>query len=451
MKPRRIAIVASGSMGDVRPYGVLAAAFARAGWDAGLVANDGYAATAEALGVPWFIPGLPPLDYVMDWQRRQNAQETGIFDARLWDAWFAAYPALVEALAGADVIVSRIPWIGDVARLLDIPFVLAPNLPREGPRTDLPRVPVGTAIGSMVRRRRAVSQVPGAVAAMNLASHAGLISDRIGLLWQERRSFGELLRLQRRHHAALAALAGPEALVRLKRPVPPLLEMVGLSRHVLPPRKREQFTGAWRTPSGDYVPPPALARLLEGGEPPVFIGFGSVPCMPSGGDFAWMSQMVGAAVRQSGVRAVIAPGWGGLRWPEATEGAADPDRVIVIDGVPHDWLFPRLGAVVHHCGVGTAMAALAAGTPSVPVPFLQDEPFWAWRLHDLGVAPPPIDPVLLTAPALAAAMRAALDDPDIRSRAAALGQAMRQEDGVATAVRLVEEALEMRETMHVAA
>ncbi|HEY4172662.1 MAG TPA: glycosyltransferase, partial [Rhodopila sp.] len=200
-----------------------------------------------------------------------------------------------------------------------------------------------------------------------------------------------------------------------------------------------------------YTPPPALARLLDSGEPPVFIGFGSVPCMPSGDDFAWLSEMVGAAVRQSRVRAVIAPGWGKLRWPEATEGVPDPDKVVVIDGVPHDWLFPRLGAVVHHCGVGTAMAALAAGTPSVPVPFLQDEPFWAWRLHDLGVAPPPIDPVLLSAPELAAAMRAALDDPEIRSRARALGQAMQQEDGLATSIRLVEEALDMWEPSDVAA
>jgi sterol 3beta-glucosyltransferase len=438
--PRRIAIVASGSMGDVRPYGVLAAAFARAGWDAGLVANDGYAATSDSLGVPWFIPGLPPLDHVMAWQRRQNAQEPGIFDAGLWDAWFAAYPALVRALAGADVIVSRIPWI-----------VLAPNLPREGPRTDLPRVPVGTAIGPMVRRRRVLGHVPGVVATLNLATHAGLISDRIGLLWQERRSIGELMRLQRRHHAALASLAGPDALVRLKRPIPPLLEIVGLSQHVLPPRKHERFTGTWRTPTASYTPPPALARLLDSGEPPVFIGFGSVPCMPSGDDFASLSQMVGAAVQQSGVRAVIAPGWGGLRWPEETAGQADPDKVVAIDGVPHDWLFPRLGAVVHHCGVGTAMAALAAGTPSVPVPFLQDEPFWAWRLHDLGVAPPPIDPVLLTPPALAGAMRAALDNAAIRVRAAALGQAMRAEDGLATAVHLVEEALETREATHVAA
>jgi sterol 3beta-glucosyltransferase len=229
--------------------------------------------------------------------------------------------------------------------------------------------------------------------------------------------------------------------------MPPLMEIVGLSPHVLPPRKGERFTGAWRAPAGDYTPPPALARLLGSGEPPVFIGFGSVPCMPSGDDFTAMSRLVAEAVRLSRVRAVIAPGWGGLRWPEAEAGPIDPDRIVVVDGIPHDWLFPRLGAVVHHCGVGTAVAALAAGTPNVPVPFLQDEPFWAWRLHDLGVAPPPLDPVLLTAPALAGAMRAALDDPAIRSRAAALGQAMRAEDGLATAVRLVDEALGPRAPM----
>lgn len=435
---KRIAIVASGSMGDVRPYGVLTAAFARAGWEAVLVANDGYQELARSLDVPWFRPALPPLDSVIAWQRRQNAQEGGLFDAGLWDAWFATYPALVAALNGADVVVSRIPWIGDAARLLDIPFVLAPNLPREGVRADLPRVPVGAAIGAMVRRRRVAMRVPGAVATLNLAGHLGALPDRLALLWQERRSLGELMRLQQRHRAALTALADAPARARLTRKVPPLLEMVGLSPHVLPPRPGERFTGTWRMPAGAYTPPPALARLLATGEPPVFIGFGSVPCMPDGADFTMLSRLVAEAVRQAGVRAVIAPSWGGLRWPIEM---ATPEHVLVIDGLPHDWLFPRLGAVVHHCGVGTAVAALAAGTPSVPVPFLQDEPFWAWRLHDLGAAPPPLDPTRMTAGALAGAIRAALDDPAIRTRTAVLGRAMQAEDGLSVAVRLMEEAL----------
>lgn len=436
---RRIAIVASGSMGDVRPYAVLAGGFARAGWEAGLVANDGYGPLAASLGLPWFAPALPPLERILAWQRRQNAQESGLFDATLWDDWFAAYPALLRALAGAAVVVSRIPWVGDAARLLGIPFVLAGNLPREGPRADLPHVRAGAPIGAMVRRRQAMAWLPGAVPALNLASHLGLVPERLGLLWQERRNLAALLGLQKRHRATLAALADAAGAARLARPARPLLELVGLSPLVLPPRPGERFTGSWRAPAPDYAPPPALARLLAEGEPPVFIGFGSVAGMPGGEDFAALSRQVAAAVRLAGVRAVIARGWGGLDWPEPLEPGGP--AVVVLDSLPHEWLFPRLGAAVHHCGVGTTLTALAAGIPSIAVPFLQDEPFWAWRLHDLGVAPLPLDPQRLTATELAGAIRTALDDAPMRARAAALGQALRQEDGLGTTVRLVEAAM----------
>ncbi|CAH0310048.1 glycosyltransferase [Roseomonas sp. CECT 9278] len=440
---KRIAIVASGSMGDVRPYGVLAAGFARAGWDAGLVANAGYEALARSVGVSWFAEALTNLDGVIAWQRRQNAQEPGIFDKSVWDAWFAGYPPLVAALRGADVVVSRIPWIGDAARMLGIPFVMAPNLPREGLRPDLPRVPVGAPIGAMVRRRRACARLPGVVAALNVLGHLGVVPERIGLLWHERRSLPALFGLQRRHREALAALGNEAERARLAKPGRPLLELVGLSEQVLPPRPSERFTGIWKGPAAGYTPPPELARLVDHPDKAVFIGYGSVPCMPDGADFAGMSRRVAEAIRIAGIRALIAPGWGGLGWP--AEAGPLPEGVVVMDGVAHEWLFPRLGAVVHHCGVGTAMAALAAGIPSVPVPFLQDEPFWAWRLHDLGVAPEPIDPMHLTAAGLAAAIRAALDDQAMRARAAAIGAAMAEEDGIGTTVRMVEEALGMRQ------
>lgn len=72
-----------------------------------------------------------------------------------------------------------------------------------------------------------------------------------------------------------------------------------------------------------------------------------------------------------------------------------------------DGLLPRAAAVVHHGGVGTVGAALHAGTPQIIRPFFGDQPFWAGRLRELGVAPRPLKRV--TGEALAERLRV-IDD-----------------------------------------
>ena len=60
------------------------------------------------------------------------------------------------------------------------------------------------------------------------------------------------------------------------------------------------------------------------------------------------------------------------------------DDAITIGDVPYDWLFPQVAAVAHHCGAGTAAAALRAGVPTIAIPGLGDQPFWARRLPGSG-------------------------------------------------------------------
>jgi sterol 3beta-glucosyltransferase len=67
-----------------------------------------------------------------------------------------------------------------------------------------------------------------------------------------------------------------------------------------------------------------------------------------------------------------------------------------------------------------------------------DQPFWAARLHRLGVAPPPLPMSGLTADTLAGALRACLDEPAHRRRAAGLGRAIRAEDGAAPVLALAD-------------
>lgn len=209
--------------------------------------------------------------------------------------------------------------------------------------------------------------------------------------------------------------------------------LYGLSRHVVPiPSGKDRprhVTGYWTLPAPTgWTPPPALEAFLARGGPVVSIGFGS---MTSQNPEA-VTDLVLGAVRAAGVRAVLLSGWGGLK---ALPGVED---VFCADALPHDWLFPRVAATVHHGGAGTTGAALRAGVPTIVVPFVMDQPFWAARAAGLGVAPPPIPRARLTRERLAEALRRAVSDEPMRARAAALGEQIRAEDGVGEAVRIFE-------------
>jgi UDP:flavonoid glycosyltransferase YjiC (YdhE family) len=75
--------------------------------------------------------------------------------------------------------------------------------------------------------------------------------------------------------------------------------------------------------------------------------------------------------------------------------------------------------------------------PAVPVPVLVDQPFWADRLHRLGVAPPPLPLPELTADTLTSALRSCLDRSAYRDRAAGLARRIRAEDGPAAVLSLI--------------
>jgi sterol 3beta-glucosyltransferase len=138
------------------------------------------------------------------------------------------------------------------------------------------------------------------------------------------------------------------------------------------------------------------------------------------------------ALAQAGQRGVLARGWGGLA-PDSL-----PDTVYLLDEAPHDWLFPQMAAVVHHGGSGTTAAGLRAGKPSVICPAFGDQPFWGRLVAERGLGPRPIPQRKLTADRLAEAIQTAVSDQAMRERAAALGAQIRAEDGVGTAVSIIE-------------
>jgi UDP:flavonoid glycosyltransferase YjiC (YdhE family) len=139
-----------------------------------------------------------------------------------------------------------------------------------------------------------------------------------------------------------------------------------------------------------------------------------------------------AALAQTGQRAVLLSGWSGLDLTDL------PPSIYPVDSIPHEWLFPRMAAIVHHGGAGTTAAALRAGIPSIVIPFTSDQPFWGWRVYHLGAGPKPIPYHQLTPIRLAQALNLATTNLIIQHQAANLGHRLRTEDGVTRAVERIE-------------
>jgi sterol 3beta-glucosyltransferase len=182
------------------------------------------------------------------------------------------------------------------------------------------------------------------------------------------------------------------------------------------------LTGQWVPVRGHPALDASLAAFLADG-PVLYAGFGS---MATGDAEARGRAIVGAA-RARGMRCLIATGLGGIDVAPTLLGA----DVLMVRSAPHERILPLATVAVHHGGIGTVQAAMAAGTPSVIVPFIADQPFWGSRLHESGLTPRPIRQRALSAPRLTRALDVA---EQCRSRVAGVARAMAPEDGTLSAL-----------------
>jgi len=238
-----------------------------------------------------------------------------------------------------------------------------------------------------------------------------------GLLW---RAFGKAT------NAARATVLGlpPRRAVWTSHPM-----LYGVSPSIVPQPTdwpdNARVCGQWVAPDDDWTPPAELSAFLAAGEPPIYVGFGSM----AGFDKSRLSEALLEAA--DGRRVVFSPGWSGIDPSGLTE------NICVVGDTPHHWLFPRTSVVVHHGGSGTAHSAARAGVPSVVVPFAGDQFFWADRLKAIGVAPAAVPARTLGGKALKRAIAVA-EGAGVRRRASAVGQAMATEAGLGRALAAIE-------------
>jgi vancomycin aglycone glucosyltransferase len=183
-------------------------------------------------------------------------------------------------------------------------------------------------------------------------------------------------------------------------------------------------TGAWILP--DTRPLPAELKIfLDAGDPPVYVGFGSM-ALHAAEDPA---RIAIEAVRAEGRRVIIAQGWANLALID------DQEDCFAVGEVNQQALFTRVAAVVHHGGAGTTTAAARAGAAQLVVPQVADQPYWASRASALGIGAAHDGPILRTG-SLQAPLRTALA-PETRQRAAAIAKTIRSDGAVVAAELLV--------------
>jgi sterol 3beta-glucosyltransferase len=210
----------------------------------------------------------------------------------------------------------------------------------------------------------------------------------------------------------------------------PITKLYAYSEAVVPRPadwdKSSVVTGYWFLDApANWQPDPRLVRFLQEGSTPVYIGFGSM--FMGGGK--QKTELALQALRLAGQRGILATGWGGL-----TADGSSRD-VFVLDSIPHDWLFPKVAAIVHHGGAGTTGAALRAGKPQIICQFVGDQFFWGRRVADLNAAPSPIPQIKLTAERLADAIKHATTNSNLQQRASSIGETIQAENGIECAVK----------------
>jgi sterol 3beta-glucosyltransferase len=407
---KRILFTSYGTRGDIQPFIALGKALKKDGYEVSICACEGFRGFIEEHGLHYSYMANDVLELSQAVLGDVGALETMQIAGKIAkamrssfdDEWKAAQEFRPDLMIHPKYIASH-----HIAEKLNIPNILSLPLPFYTTTAAFP-VPFFPALPKFLNRfsyfMNNLSGL-GYLSSINDFRVKTLGLDKIG-------AFNDMLK---RSDGSLIPIMYPYSSHLL--PVPS-----DFPAHV-------RVTGYWfLEPQKDWQAPAHLMEFLEAGAPPVYVGFGSMGARGAGK----RAQVVLEALQKTGQRGLLAKGWGGLSAQDL------PANILMLNEVPHDWLFPRVATVVHHGGAGTTAAGLRAGKPSVIVPFLGDQPFWGKLVYEAGIGTKPIPQGKLTAERLCDAIQTAVRNKEIISKAAAMGEKIRAEDGLGHAIDIIQ-------------
>lgn len=416
-----IVLLTLGTRGDVEPFVALATGLKQAGHPVRLAAGSEFEGMVRAAGVEY-----APLNVSFQEIMAKHPWRTGLGGlGSALKAYSEIKPLMrgllddsLKAAEGADLLVYHPKILAGphIAEKLAIPAFIALALPALSPTTAFPTP---------------LLPFPSVSAFTNRLSHRLVLAGNAA-------STRTLLDAWRGSRLGLppARTAGTTMLSVAGRTVP---RLYAYSPALVPTppdwTPDDHVTGYWFSQSRiAYEPPADLVAFLESGAPPLYVGFGSMTVAGA----AERTKIIVEALRRANVRAVMSRGWGGL---ESVNGA---EHVHFVDHVSHDWLFPKVRAVVHHGGSGTTHAGLRYGRPTMICPVLGDQPFWARRVHALGLGPKPIPLSRISVEQLAGSFKDVSENQEYAERGRSIAHQLSREDGVGKSLQLIQARLRSR-------
>ncbi|CAI7674501.1 unnamed protein product [Penicillium discolor] len=405
--PLNIVIQIVGSRGDVQPFVALGAELQSMGHRVRIATHNVFEQFILEAGLEFYPIGGDPADLMsymvknpglipsLDSVREGDIQKKQLMMAEIlhgcWQSCLMPDP-LTNAPFVANAIIANPPSFAHVhcAQALGIPLHLMFTMPWS-PTTAFPH-PLAN-----------LKNIPADQAWLNRVSY-GVVD---WLSWQ---GLGGVINDWRKHELELEPISlsdGPFILSKLNVPYTYCWSPGLVPKPDDWPHNFDVCGFFFRDPP-NYQPPAEIAEFLNAGPPPVYFGFGSIVLE----DPAEITKTILQTVQETGVRAIISRGW---------------------SDCPHEWLFERVSAVVHHGGAGTTACGLRNGKPTIIVPFFGDQPFWGEMVSAAGAGPDPIPYKQLNVNALAHAVRFCLTPEAVRS-AQGIAAKMEKEKGVKTAV-----------------
>lgn len=376
----RITLVSVGSRGDVVPYINMALALQAAGHSVRVCCEARYRLLVEDENKLEF--GLIYGDSVGLIHTKEGAQalETSnlfklISLTKAWDAKFSKDELLasyVSALQGSELIIAGglsltlALCVAEKMRVPLIPMILGPTVPTG----EFPVWPLASL---------------ACCSCMNGWTYRFLFRT----LWSQEKSFVQPWRHRVLGLAPWELKDGICDLVKNKETIiacSPLMCPTGrVPRDYASNVHMQGFLAPPPTSSSSALVDPTLVDFIASAKAAncklVYMGFGSMPCSEP----ARLLQLAVDVCKQCSIKAVLLASWAESVGPDKLIAAGD--CVCIVPAAPHDWLFPQMDCIIHHCGVGTTAAALRSGVPQVPCPFGLDQPHNAKQLLRLGVAP----------------------------------------------------------------
>jgi UDP:flavonoid glycosyltransferase YjiC (YdhE family) len=415
---RTITLLTSGTRGDVLPYIALGKGLKNAGCNVRIAAPRGFAHLVQSHHIPFAPFDGNPTDLMIEQgdftpftigtNPIRSLQATRNFLQKAHPLYRRMLHTAAQACRGSDLLIHGLPtiWGAHIAEGLGIPAIRA-NLQPLTPTREFP--------SALLPFRFSLSGIG------NWLSH-WTVTQATWLSWHSE--------INHARHADFglgpAHWLDPSLRAISHQP----LTLNAFSEIVVPrPRdwnEKQVITGYWRKEEVTNERVNELEdvqRFLDSAKHPIAIGFGSP------GTRGYLP-MLEEALHLANAQAV-------LTLPTKWYSDVKSKNIFPIEYIPHDWLYQRVRVAIHHGGAGTTSASLHAGIPIITLPLAIDQFFWGERIQKLGVGLS-IPQRKLNAQNLAKAISETLNNKEMNTRAKEISGALHKEDGIQTAVSVIQ-------------